>query len=55
MYAIASLSQSFTQMSLQGQEQEEVHDRCPVYLHTLSGVPRRTNVNLVYLVCLLMW
>ena len=26
---IGSLSQSFTQMSLQGQEQEEVHDRCP--------------------------
>ena len=35
---IASLFQYFSQMSLGCQEQEEIHDRCPASLHTLSGV-----------------
>ena len=39
---ITSLFQSFRKMSLPGQEPEEIHGRCFVSLHKLSGVPQGT-------------
>ena len=59
---ITNLFQSFSQMSLRGQEQEEIRVRCAVSLHTLSGVQQRTlsRSSLATsiwskLVCFLMW